>query len=45
MHQKIVMLLLQNNLKKIRKRSYKKCECNITKKNYLKLKDLIKKKS
>lgn len=38
------MLLLQNNLKKIKKESYKKCECYMTKIMYLKLKNLAKNK-
>ena len=39
MHQKKVMLLLQNVLRKIRKGSYKKCGCNVTKVVYLRPKD------
>ncbi len=38
------MLLLQNNLKKLRRENYKKCEYNMAKMRYLKPKDLIKEK-
>lgn len=44
-HQKKVMLLLQNDLKKIRKRSYEKYRYNVTRVVYLKLKNSEKKET